>query len=312
MNKNSVIFVSGHRGMVGTSLLKTLRDRGFNNVLTKSKNELNLISQKDTFDFFKSNKIEYVFHCAAKVGGLHAATKYPAEFLYQNAVMTSNVLQAAHENNVQKLVYMGSGCVYPKNPPQPMKEEYILTGLLEETYDAVSMSKIYGIKLCEMYQRQYQRNFISVIGANLFGPNDNFDPEFSHVIPGLLKKFHDAKIQELSQVSVWGTGNAERDFLYIDDFTDALIFLMDKYNDKKPINITYSEPTTIRSLTLTVKEIVGFTGEVVFDTSKPDGMPKKILDGTKIKNLNWNKHTKLIDGIKKAYEWFLKNKSHSN
>jgi GDP-L-fucose synthase len=311
MNKNSRVFITGYRGMVGSNLVNALKKKGFDNLLLKTRAELNLLDQKAVADFFKTHQPEYVFHAAAKVGGIHANQAYPADFLYENTTTAANVLHSAAENGVKKLLFMSSGCAYPRKVTQPMKEESILSGELEPTCDGMSLSKIWGLKLTELYQRQYKKSFISVIPANLYGPGDNFDPDHSHVVPGLMTKFHQAKVKNEKSVSVWGTGKAQRDFLYIDDLVDALLMLMDNYNEPSPINVSAGVGCPVGELAQAIKEVVGFNGEIVFDTTKPDGIPMKVLDNQKIQKLNWKPTTQLKDGLHKMYSWAIENNSFS-
>tara|TARA_Y100001972_G_scaffold129029_1_gene193556 strand:+ start:2640 stop:3569 length:930 start_codon:yes stop_codon:yes gene_type:complete len=302
MNKSSKIFVAGHRGMVGSAIVRHLEADGFNNIIVKTSKELDLRNQQAVEDFFQSEKPEYVFLAAAKVGGIHANNTYRADFLYDNLAMEANVIHSAHTHKVKKLLFLGSSCIYPKMAEQPLKEESLLTGLLEPTNEPYAIAKIAGIKLCESYRDQYQANFISAMPTNLYGPNDNYDLNNSHVLPALIRKFHTAKVNSEPNVTVWGTGSPLREFLHVDDLAEALVFLMNNYDEKLFVNVGYGEDLSIKDLAPLVKEVVGYEGDLVFDTSKPDGTPRKLMDSSRIHKLGWKPKISLKEGIAKVYE----------
>lgn len=305
MNKNDKIYIAGHTGMVGSAILQALIAGGFTNFVYRTSKELDLRNQAAVEQFFSEEKPQYVFMAAAKVGGIVANNTYRADFLYDNLMIVSNIIHAAHKNGVTKLLFLGSSCIYPKMAAQPIKEEYLLTGELEKTNEPYAIAKIAGIKLCETYRDQYGANFISVMPTNLYGKNDNYHPQNSHVLPALIRRFHEAKQQNLPEVVIWGSGNPMREFLFADDLADACLFLMEHYNEKEIINIGCGTDITIKELAALIKEITGFTGNLIFDTTKPDGTPRKLLDVTKINNLGWHYKTKLKDGIQLAYNDFL-------
>ena len=305
MEKNSKIYIAGHRGMVGSSIVRKLEKEGFTNVLIRTSSELDLCNQQAVNDFFAKEKPEYVFLAAAKVGGILANNIYRAEFLYNNLLIEANIIHAAYVNGVKKLLFLGSSCIYPKLAPQPLKEEYLLTGLLESTNEPYAIAKIAGIKLCEAYRDQYGCNFISAMPTNLYGQGDNYHLQNSHVVPALLRKFHEGKMNKADHVEIWGTGSPFREFMYVDDVADASIFLMKQYNDKLFVNAGTGEEVTIRGLASVVKEVTGFEGEIRFDTSKPDGTPRKLMDSSRIHNLGWKHKISLQDGLKMAYQHFL-------
>ncbi len=305
MNKNDKIYIAGHTGMVGSAILQALIAGGFTNFVYRTSKELDLRNQAAVEQFFSEEKPQYVFMAAAKVGGIVANNTYRADFLYDNLMIVSNILHAAHKNGVTKLLFLGSSCIYPKMAAQPIKEEYLLTGELEKTNEPYAIAKIAGIKLCETYRDQYGANFISVMPTNLYGKNDNYHPQNSHVLPALIRRFHEAKQQNLTEVVIWGSGNPMREFLFADDLADACLFLMEHYNEKEIINIGCGTDITIKELAALIKEITGFTGNLIFDTTKPDGTPRKLLDVTKINTLGWHYRTKLKDGIQLAYNDFL-------
>lgn len=307
MEKNSKIYIAGHRGMVGSAIIRKLVMEGYSNLIFRTSSELDLRNQADVTTFFKEEKPEYVFLAAAKVGGIKANSTYRADFLYENLMIQNNVIHNSYLNGVKKLVFLGSSCIYPKLAPQPLKEEYLLTGLLEHTNESYAIAKIAGIKMCEAYRDQYGCNFISVMPTNLYGYNDNYHPENSHVLPALIRKFHEAKINGADQVSIWGSGQPKREFLFADDLADACFFLMQNYNDKELINIGTGQDLTIRELALLIKKNIGFEGNLVFDTSKPDGTPRKLMDVSKLHNLGWVHKTRLEEGLKLAYADYLKN-----
>lgn len=302
MESNSKIFVAGHRGMVGSAIVKDLQSRGFNNIVTRTSTELNLIDQKAVSDFFDKEKPEYVFLAAAKVGGIVANNTYRADFLYENIMIQSNVIHESYNTGVKKLLFLGSTCIYPKLAPQPLREDYLLTGLLEETNEPYAIAKISGIKMCDAYRDQYGCNFISVMPTNLYGLNDNYDLQNSHVLPALLRKFHEAKVNGDQTVTVWGSGSPLREFLHATDMANACVYLMLHYNDRGFVNIGTGKEISIKDLAFLVKDTVGFEGEVVFDTSKPDGTPRKLTDTTKLNSLGWNHSIELREGIAKVYQ----------
>ena len=304
MNKSARIYVAGHRGMVGSALVRRLQEEGYNNLILRTSQELDLRNQQQVSDFFKSEKPEYVFMAAAKVGGIHSNNVYRAEFIYDNTIMAANVIHEAYVNNATKFMFLGSSCIYPKMAPQPLKEEYLLTGPLEYTNEPYAISKIAGLKMCEAYRDQYGCDFISVMPTNLYGPNDNYHPENSHVLPALLRKFHEAKVNNSKQVTVWGTGNVRREFLHADDLADACVFLMKNYSDKSFVNVGWGTDITINELATLIGRITEFSGEIVFDHSKPDGTPRKLMDTSKLAALGWKPSITLEEGIKNVYELF--------
>ncbi|MCF8321912.1 MAG: GDP-L-fucose synthase [Flavobacterium sp.] len=301
MNLDSKIYVAGHRGMVGSAIVANLLQKGFTNILTRTSSELNLINQHDVADFFAAEKPEYVFLAAAKVGGILANNTFKADFIYENILIQSNVIHESHKNNVVKLLFLGSTCIYPKMAPQPLKEQYLLTGVLEETNDAYAIAKIAGIKMCDAYRSQYGSNFISVMPTNLYGLNDNYDLRNSHVLPALLRKFHEAKINNLSEVIVWGSGTPLREFLHASDMADACVYLMQNYNEAGFVNIGSGVEISIKDLAYLIKEIVGYEGKIVFDSTKPDGTPRKLTDTTKLHSLGWKHTIALKEGIQQVY-----------
>ncbi|MEZ4195108.1 MAG: GDP-L-fucose synthase [Candidatus Paceibacterota bacterium] len=305
MQKTSKIYVAGHRGLVGSAIVRSLTSQGFFNIITKTREELNLLNQKDVSDFFANEKPESVFLAAAKVGGIMANKTYPADFIYENLQVQTNVINESYNNKVKKLLFLGSSCIYPKLAPQPMKEEYLLTGALEPTNDAYAIAKIAGIIMCQSYRRQYGSNFISVMPTNLYGPNDNFDLETSHVLPALIRRFHEAKETSAPNVTLWGSGSPMREFLHVDDLAAACLHLMETYNDAGIVNIGTGEDCTIKELAETIKEVVGFEGEIKWDTEKPDGTPRKLLDVSKLHSLGFKHQISLKEGIKSTYEWYL-------
>ena len=306
MESNSKIFVAGHRGMVGSAIVKDLHSRGFSNIVTRTSTELNLIDQKAVSDFFEAEKPEYVFLAAAKVGGIIANNTYRADFLYENLMIQSNVIHESYKNGVKKLLFLGSTCIYPKMAPQPLREDYLLTGLLEETNEPYAIAKIAGIKMCDAYRDQYGCNFISVMPTNLYGLNDNYNLQNSHVLPALLRKFHEAKINNDKEVMVWGSGSPLREFLHATDMANACVYLMLNYNDKGFVNIGTGKEISIKDLAFLVKDTVGYKGEIVFDATKPDGTPRKLTDTTKLNGLGWKHSIELNEGIAKVYaEKFL-------
>lgn len=302
MEKSSKIYIAGHRGMVGSSILRALKARGYNNFLLKTSSELDLRNQQAVADFFTVEKPDYVFLAAAKVGGIVANNTYRADFIYENMMIQSNVIHQAYLNGVKKLLFLGSSCIYPKLAPQPLKEEYLLTGLLEPTNEPYAIAKIAGIKMCDAYREQYGCNFISVMPTNLYGPNDNYDLNNSHVLPALLRKFITAKNNGDTAVTIWGTGSPLREFLHADDLADACLFLMETHNESGLVNIGVGEDISILDLAKIVKQIVGFEGDIITDTTKPDGTPRKLMDVSKLTNLGWNASISLEEGINKVYK----------
>ena len=314
MDDTTKIFIAGHNGMVGSAIMRQLQNDERNQLITASRKELDLTNQQAVNQFFADNQIDQVYLAAAKVGGIHANNAYPAEFIYQNLMIEANIIHAAHQNNVQKLLFLGSSCIYPKLAPQPMKEEALLTGPLENTNEPYAIAKIAGIKLCESYYRQYGRDYRSIMPTNLYGPNDNFHPENAHVIPALIRRFHEAKVNNKSRVTAWGSGKPMREFLYVDDMAEASVFVMnldsEKYNQEtKPIlshiNVGTGTDCTIKELVETVAKVTGFQGEIIFDTSRPDGTPRKLLDVSKIERLGWQAKTRLEEGLEETYLWFI-------
>ena len=307
MLKSAKIYVAGSNGMVGSAIVRTLEAKGYSNIVVKSSKELDLKNQQAVHDFFNQEQPEYVFLAAAKVGGIHANNTYPATFIYDNIMIQSNVIQAAYEFNVKKLLFLGSSCIYPKFAPQPIKEEYLLTGSLEPTNEAYAIAKIAGLKMCQFYKQQYGCNFISAMPTNLFGVNDNFNLENSHVLPALLRKFIEAKQNNKQEVTIWGSGTPMREFLFVDDLAEACLFLMENYSDVETVNIGTGEDVSIKELAETIMKIVGFEGNLIFDAAKPDGAPRKLLDVSKINALGWKHQTNLEEGIQKTLNWIQKN-----
>ncbi len=314
MNRDSRIYVAGHRGLVGSAIVRCLRQKGFDNILTRTHSELDLKDQRAVMAFFRDERPEYVFLAAAKVGGIYANNAYPADFIYDNLMIEANVIHSAFLYGVKRLLFLGSSCIYPKFAPQPMKEEVLLTGKLEPTNEPYAIAKIAGIKLCESYNRQHGTDFRSLMPTNLYGPGDNFHPTDSHVIPALIRRFHEAKVKNLNEVVVWGTGKARREFLYVDDLADACLFVMQlPHNTYRSvtepmcshINVGTGFDLSIRELANLIREVTGFEGKIIFDSSKPDGTPRKLLDTSKIKKLGWEHKTDLKDGLRMTYEWYL-------
>lgn len=304
MEKDAKIYIAGHRGMVGSAIFRKLENEGFTNIVVKTSKELDLRNQEAVHQFFDTEKPDYVFLAAAKVGGIVANNTYRADFLYENLQIQNNVIHASYLNQVKKLMFLGSSCIYPKLAPQPLKEEYLLTGELEPTNEPYAIAKIAGIKMCDAYRNQYGCNYISVMPTNLYGYNDNYHPQNSHVLPALIRRFHEAKVQQLAEVTIWGTGLPMREFLFADDLAEACYFLMENYNEQGLVNIGTGEDITIKDLAFLVKEIVGFQGEINFDTSKPDGTPRKLMDVSKLAGFGWQYKTSLKDGIALAYQDF--------
>ncbi|MBX7205045.1 MAG: GDP-L-fucose synthase [Bacteroidia bacterium] len=306
MNKNAKIFLAGYRGMVGSAVYRKLQKEGFTNLITRSSSELDLRNQEAVAGFFAAEKPEYVFLAAAKVGGIVANNTYRADFIYENLMIQNNVIHQSYVHGVKKLMFFGSSCIYPKMAPQPLKEDSLLTGLLEPTNEPYAIAKIAGIKMCESYRDQYGCNFISVMPTNLYGINDNYHPENSHVLPALIRKFHEAKRDGKNEVIIWGTGTPLREFLFADDLADAAYLLMEQYNEKQFVNIGSGEDISIKELAELIKHIIGFNGQLVFDSSKPDGTPRKLMDVTRLKQFGWTYTTSLENGIQQAYDDFLK------
>ncbi|MCF2626452.1 GDP-L-fucose synthase [Fusobacterium mortiferum] len=308
MNRDSKIYVAGHRGLVGSAIVRNLEERGYTNIICRTHKELDLTRQADVEKFFEEEKPEYVFLAAAKVGGIHANNTRPAEFIYENLMIESNIIHSAYKYGVKKLLFLGSSCIYPKFANQPIKEEYLLTGELEPTNEAYAIAKITGIELCKFYRRQYGCDFISAMPTNLYGINDNFDLETSHVLPALIRKFHEAKINNQEEVIMWGTGKPLREFMYVDDLADALVHLMLNYSDEIHVNMGTGKDLSIGELAQIVKEVVGYEGKIVNDLSKPDGTPRKLLDVSRLEATGWKYKTELREGIEKVYKWYLENK----
>ncbi len=309
MRKDSKVYVAGHRGLVGSAIMRQLEANGYNNLVYRTSKELDLRDHQQVNHFFVEEKPEFVFLAAAKVGGIVANNEYPADFIRDNLLIQTNVIDAAYRNGVEKLLFLGSTCIYPKLAPQPLRENYLLTGELEPTNEAYAIAKIAGIKMCQAYNRQYGTQYISVMPTNLYGPQDNFDLHTSHVLPALVRKMHEAKENNAPFVEIWGTGTPKREFLYSDDLADACIFLMLNYSDNEFVNIGVGEDIAIKELAEKIKEVVGFQGELNFDTSKPDGTPRKLVDVTKLNSLGWKATTTLDEGLKQAYQWFLENEA---
>jgi GDP-L-fucose synthase len=307
MNKADRIYVAGHRGLVGSAIVRTLLSEGFTNIVTCTSSELDLRNQVAVTAFFEKEKPQYVFLAAAKVGGIFANSSAPADFIYDNMMIAFNVIHSAYLSGVSKLLFLGSSCIYPKMAQQPIKEEYLLTGALEPTNEAYAIAKISGLELCKFYRRQYGCDFISAMPTNLYGINDNFDICTSHVLPALIRKFHEAKIGGAAEVVLWGTGKPLREFLYVDDLADALLHLMLNYSDEIHVNVGTGEDLSINDLALVIKEVVGFNGALVYDSSKPDGTPRKLLDVSRLAATGWRYKTSLKEGIEKVYQWYLKN-----
>lgn len=306
MNKSDKIYVAGYRGMVGSAIVRKLKAEGFTNLVFRTSKELDLRNQQAVDAFFAEEKPAYVFLAAAKVGGIQANNIYRADFIYENIMIQSNVIHASYVQGVKKLMFLGSSCIYPKLAPQPLKEDYLLTGLLESTNEPYAIAKIAGIKMCDAYRAQYGCNFISVMPTNLYGPNDNYDLNNSHVLPALIRKFHEAKIKHEPSVMMWGTGSPRREFLHADDLAEACYFLMQQYDGEGFVNIGTGEDVTIKELALMIKEIVGYPGEIEHDLSKPDGTPRKLMDVTKLHNMGWKARIELHAGIQKVYKDFIK------
>ena len=307
MNKDNKIYVAGHRGLVGSAIVRRLETKGFTNIIGKTHSELDLRNAVEVEEFFNIEKPEYVFLAAAKVGGILANSKYPADFIYENLQIQNNVIGMARKYEVEKLMFLGSSCIYPKMCPQPIKEEYLLSGYLEETNEAYALAKISGLKMCQFFNTQYGKNYISVMPTNLYGPYDNFSGENSHVMPALIRRFHEAKVNNAKEIVVWGSGTPRREFLYSEDMADACIYLMETYEGNDFFNIGTGKEITIKALAEMIKEVVGYEGKITFDLSKPDGTPRKLLDVSKLKEAGWRYKVELRDGIEKDYTWFMEN-----
>ena len=305
LQKNGKFFVAGHRGLVGSAICRALQRAGYTNICTRSHSELDLIEQKAVRDFFSVEKPDYVILAAAKVGGIYANTTYPAQFIYENLQIQNNVIHSAWQNNVKKFLFLGSSCIYPKLCPQPIKEEYLLTGPLEPTNEAYALAKISGIKMCQAYRQQYGFDAISAMPTNLYGPNDNYHQENSHVIPAMIRRFHEAKIQHLAQVHIWGTGTPLREFLHADDMADACVFLMENYSDFPHINVGSQQEISIIELAQLIANIVGYTGKILLDPSKPNGTPRKLMDSTKLFSMGWRPNINIVNGLNDTYRDFL-------
>ncbi len=305
MKKGSKIYVAGHRGLVGSAIVRKLKDSGYENLIVKTRDDLDLVRQERVEEFFEKERPEYVFLAAAKVGGILANSQFPAEFIYSNLVIQTNIIHSSYLYETRRLLFLGSSCIYPKHCPQPMKEEYLLSGYLEPTNEPYAVAKIAGIKMCQSYNRQYGTRFVSVMPTNLYGPGDNFDLKTSHVLPALIRKFHEAKMEGDKSVEVWGTGAPRREFLYVDDLADACLYLMNNYDGDDIINVGVGRDLSIRELAEMVGEVVGFEGDLRFDHTMPDGTPLKLLDVSKLAALGWQADTPLVEGIKRAYQWYL-------
>ena len=308
VNPKSKIYIAGHKGMVGSSIVRRLEADGYSNLVMRTRTELDLLDQKAVNSFFEQERPEYVFLAAARVGGIWANKSYKADFIYENLEVQNNVLHAAWKYGVKKLLFLGSSCIYPKLCPQPIKEDYFMSGPLEETNDAYAVAKIAGIKMCQSYNEQYNTNFISVMPTNLYGPNDNFELANSHVLPALIRKFHDAKIEGKKGVIVWGTGSARREFLHVDDLADAVVFLMDHYNGSEIVNIGTGEDQSIKELAELIRSLIGYKGTIQWDASKPDGTPRKLLDVRRLHQLGWKHKYTLREGLTKTIDWFISNR----
>ncbi len=315
MEKGSKIYVAGHLGLVGSAIVRNLKAQGYENLILRNKEELDLLDQRQTLDFFQKEKPNYVIDAAAKVGGILANNTYPAQFIYENIQIQNNIIHSAYLSGVKKLLFLGSSCIYPRKCLQPMKEEYLLTGALEPTNEPYAVAKISGIKMCQSYNRQYGTNFIAVMPTNLYGPNDNFDLQSSHVLPAVIRKFHEAKIKNNPYVEAWGTGSPLREFLYVDDMADGCVFLMNNFNPTKEqnekgeifVNLGTGNEVSIKELYELGRKITGFAGEIKWDSSKPDGMPRKLLDVSRMKDMGWKYRVNLEEGMAQSYKWFLEN-----
>ena len=307
MEKSSKIFVAGHRGLVGSAIVRNLESKCYSNLVVRTHKELDLTNQAQVIDFFEKEKPEYVILAAAKVGGINANNTTPADFIYINSQIQCNVIKCAHDNKVKKLLFLGSTCIYPKMAPQPIEEDALLTGSLEETNEAYAVAKISGLEMCKFFKRQYGDDFISCMPTNLYGPNDNFDLSSSHVMPAMIRKFHDAKVSNAKNVELWGSGTPLREFLYVDDMADACVFLLENYSGEQHVNIGTGKEVTIKELATTVKKIVGFEGDIIWNSSMPDGTPRKLTNVDKLHGIGWNHKIELEEGIRLAYNWYVEN-----
>lgn len=307
MKQDAKIYVAGHRGLVGSALVRALESAGYTNIVHRTHDELDLRDSVATAEFFKKEKPEYVIDAAAKVGGINANNTYPAEFIYENLAIQNNLIHNAYLNGAKRFIFLGSACIYPKVCPQPIKEEYMMTGLLEPTNAPYAVAKIAGLTMCESYKREYGVDYFSVMPANLYGPNDAWDPQNSHVIPALIRKFHEAKINDTKEVTLWGTGTPTRDFLHVDDLAEACVFLLNHSSPEVAVNVGTGADVSIKELAETIRNIVGYDGKIVWDTSKPDGTPRRLLDVTRMSALGWTYRIKLEDGLRNTYEWYVKN-----
>ena len=308
MDKNSSIYIAGHRGLVGSNLVNNFKSKGYNNIITRPHSEFDLLDQVAVNEFFQKEKPDYAIICAAKVGGILFNNDYQADFLYENVLLAANVVHAAHLSGVKKLLFLGSSCIYPRQATQPIREDSLLTGPLEPTNEGYALAKIVGLKLCEKYRQQYGKNFISAMPTNLYGPGDNFHPNHSHVIPGMMRRFHEAKVSNAKSVTIWGSGSPMREFLFIEDLAEALFMLMNKYDQATTINVGTGEDVSISALASMMQKVTGFQGDIVYDRSKPDGMMRKVLDVSKIKEYGWSPKTSLEEGLKRTYQWAIDNK----
>ncbi|MFH0732096.1 MAG: GDP-L-fucose synthase [Candidatus Omnitrophota bacterium] len=306
MEKKAKIYIAGHEGLIGSAIVNKLNKEGCRNLITRPHKKLDLVCQQDVEKFFRKEQPEYVIMAAGKVGGINANINYPAQFIYENLAIQNNIIHFSYKYKAKKLLFLAGACCYPRECPQPIKEEFLLSGKLEPTSEPYAIAKVAGITTCQAYNTQYGANFISAVSTNAYGPNDNFDPEDSHVIAGLIRRFYEAKISRQDTITVWGTGEPLRDFIYVEDLADACFFLLRNYNEPEIINIGSGKGTSIKELSFTVKEAVGYKGRVVFDASKPDGVPQKVLDVSKSKNLGWQANISLKEGIARTYDWFLK------
>jgi GDP-L-fucose synthase len=309
MDKNAKIFVAGHRGLVGSAIVRALQREGYSNILTRGREQLDLTNQQAVNAFFASEQPEYIFLAAARVGGIHANNTYRGDFIYQNLVIQTNIIEAARQHEVKRLLFLGSSCIYPRNCPQPMKEEYLLQGALEQTNEPYAIAKIAGIKLCESYNHQYGTDFATVMPTNLYGPGDNFDLQHSHVLPALLRKAHEAKVNKASQLVIWGTGTPLREFLHVDDMASACLFVINNFGYNAMLNVGSGQEVSIKRLAEMIGEVVGFEGEIVFDSQKPDGTLRKLVDTSRLNELGWKAQISLQEGLKSTYEWYLNQSS---